>query len=568
MNDDLERAVNGPAIDPTLPDSAATREEQRRRWNVGDRISAEALLSERPHLRSNPDDVVDIIYAEYLLREELGEKPAVEEYLLRFPDFSTTLRDQVAIHDAMTTWPPAGQSPPPPDTDPHSTGTEPDGGAGSPATVQSTPKTFGRYRILERIGHGGMGTVYLAHDPALDRRVALKVPRFGNDSSDRAESWFRREAKIAATLTHPNLCPIFDVGEHDGQLYFTMPYLQGETLAERLTRSGALPEHEAIRLAVKVARAVAEAHRAGVIHRDLKPSNVMIDARGEPIVMDFGLARHAETEGDVMTPSGTLLGTPAYMAPEQITGEPSSLGDVYSLGVLLYHMLRGAPPYTGTFNEVLKQSLAGKPESLSRDRSDVTPALEAVCLKAMAREPLARYASLEDLAEALDGVCATKTAVEAPVPIAARKRARWVRIVPITALVAVIAAGGAWLAAQRPVSPSASLRPGSTWKGSFRFRPPLGPYTGDVVVRVTSRTGNRFVARYATEAGAYEWECQGIVDEAKISWTFTRAIREREPRSVVGRARVSGQISGDVMSHLIFDHGNDVADIELIRDPR
>jgi formylglycine-generating enzyme required for sulfatase activity len=282
------------------------------------------------------------------------------------------------------------------------------------------PAVFGRYRIERRLARGGMGTVYLAHDTLLVRDVALKVPLI--EASDHGE-WlarFYREARAAAALRHPNLCPVFDVGEIDGTPYLTMAYIEGHSLAHLCGRA-----HSAWHCAIivrKIALAMAEAHRHGVLHRDLKPANIMIDRRSEPIVMDFGLARRNDADDARLTHSGAMLGTPAYMPPEQVVGDVNALGptcDVYSLGVILYELLCGRPPFEGPTAVVLGQILGSEPIPPSRRHAGVDPALEAVCLKAMAKQPQRRYASMDEFAAALTDYLRTAPQSPAPTPLPA-----------------------------------------------------------------------------------------------------------------------------------------------------
>ena len=532
-------------ISPTPDDlAAAARAEQRRRWAAGDRVSAEVLLRDHPALAADFQAAVDVIYGEYFLREGLGERPDEADYLRRFPAYAEVLKDQFALHLAMET---LGDRPSATNflrTNPADGGTDVD-----------LPEAFGRYRIIAKIGRGGMGVVYLAHDTQLDRRVALKVPRFDDDAGGRARARFRREAQIAATFAHPNLCPIFDVGEHDGIAYLTMPLLQGETLAARLTRETALPEVEAARIAAVIARAMVEAHASGVIHRDLKPANVMIGRRGEPTVMDFGLARRELATDDTATPWGMMLGTPTYMAPEQVGGDPNDLSpacDVYALGVILYQMLAGRPPYVGSLREVLQQASEGKPDRPSALQPGITPAIEAACLKAMSRDPSDRYPSMAALADAL-----TKSHPPA-------KTTRRTLLLPFVAALGIVAlAFWCWPRSD----PSAALEPGSTWVGAFVFRPPILDYTGDVSLRVVDRTGARFTGLYSTEGGNYVWECRGEVRGKLISWEFIRVVREKTPTKVVGQSHVTGRISGDVMKDLVFESpGQAAADMTLTRE--
>jgi hypothetical protein len=267
-----------------------------------------------------------------------------------------------------------------------------------PAGELSGP--FGRYLIERKLGEGGMGAVYLARDTQLDRPVALKVPFLGGPEADALRARFLHEARAAAALHHPGICPVYDVGEADGTPYLTMPYLTGEPLSRRLAR-GPLPVAEAAALVEKLARALHYAHERGVVHRDLKPGNVLLDEHGEPVVMDFGLARRA---GDShLTQEGQVLGTPAYMAPEQLGGEVAGMGppcDVYSLGVVLYELLTGATPFVGDLLALASQVAYDEPRRPSKVRPGVDGRLDAICLKALAKRPAERP-SMRELASAL-----------------------------------------------------------------------------------------------------------------------------------------------------------------------
>jgi hypothetical protein len=250
-----------------------------------------------------------------------------------------------------------------------------------------------------------MGFVVLAHDTQLDRLVALKVPTFRGAERDTLRERFLREARAAATLSHPNLCPVFDVGEVDNIPYLTMAYIDGAPLSE-IIKGGQLAATQAARWAQEIALAVHEAHQRGIIHRDLKPSNIMVNQAGQPIVMDFGLAYRGIGAGDVrLTQSGVIVGTPAYMAPEQMGGEGQAIGpgsDIYSLGVVLYEMLTGRLPFqAGTIGKLLAQIDRDPPPPLSQFRPGLDGALERVCLIALAKRPEERFASMTEFAAAL-----------------------------------------------------------------------------------------------------------------------------------------------------------------------
>lgn len=269
------------------------------------------------------------------------------------------------------------------------------------------PAAFGRYQLRQLLGKGGMGTVYLAHDPQLDRQVALKIPSLAGAANPELTERFLREARAAATLVHPNICPVFDVGQCGGVFYLTMCYIEGTSLAAVLRSRGPYPAAEAATVVQQLALAMQEAHDQGIIHRDLKPANIMIDRRGAPIIMDFGLARRVVAGGtaDRLTHSGVLIGTPAYMSPEQVDGDLNAMGagcDIYSLGVILYELLTGRLPFEGSFGTLIAQIVSDPPPPPSALRPDLDPALEAVCLRALAKNPADRYPSMKDFAAALD----------------------------------------------------------------------------------------------------------------------------------------------------------------------
>jgi serine/threonine protein kinase len=286
------------------------------------------------------------------------------------------------------------------------------------ALVRQLPAPFGRYRLVRVLGQGGMGAVFLAHDTQLDRAVALKIPNFSAAESTVLLERFYREARAAATLNHPNLCPVHDVGQQDGLPYLTMSYLEGKSLSALIKSGEPLPVRTAVLLVRILASALQEAHQRGVIHRDLKPANIMMTTRKQPVIMDFGLARRSRSEtlstsppvfgppADIrLTQTGSLMGTPAYMAPEQVRGDVASMGascDIYSLGVILYELLTGRLPFQGSLEALLGQILFDEPAPPSQFRPELDPALDAICRKALAKEPAHRFPSMSAFAGALN----------------------------------------------------------------------------------------------------------------------------------------------------------------------
>jgi serine/threonine protein kinase len=273
------------------------------------------------------------------------------------------------------------------------------------ATPAALPAQFGRYRIVRQVGAGGMGAVYLAEDTVLGRRVALKVPHLSAAGPEVVERFYR-EARVAAGIEHPHLCPVYDVGQVDGVHYLTMPFIEGAPLSEQVGPDRPWTPRDAVALVHKLAVAIEVMHRQEVIHRDLKPGNVLLRPSGEPVLMDFGLARSFTEQGQRLTSSGVPVGTPAYMSPEQVAGEQGQLGpwtDVYSLGVILYELVTGAVPFQGPLAAVFGQILHGTPRAPSAARPGLGPEVDALCLRAMAREAGGRYRSMAEFAQALEG---------------------------------------------------------------------------------------------------------------------------------------------------------------------
>lgn len=314
------------------------------------------------------------------------------------------------------------------------------------------PSLVGRYRLLKKLGAGGMGSVYLGEDTELDRKVAIKIPHFiTDDESPEFIRRFMREARAAAGIEHPNLCPVHDAGVSNGIPYLVMPFLEGSPLSELISTEHPWPAVKAIPLAAKIALAVQVLHDRGLVHRDLKPSNVMLMRGGTPVVMDFGLVRscaaawealtegpesrcdspaltsehlsvedmfrrtrenkasscitHARDPSQGLTKEGQMIGTPPYMAPEQFMGDLKKISpatDIYALGVLLYELLTGTRPFEGPMPALCMQALGTAPEPPSARQPRLSGSVDKICLKALAKKPEDRYASMAEFAVTLE----------------------------------------------------------------------------------------------------------------------------------------------------------------------
>lgn len=262
---------------------------------------------------------------------------------------------------------------------------------------------FGEYELLEEIARGGMGVVFRARQLKLNRVVALKMILAGQFASQEDVQRFYIEAEVAANLDHVGIVPIYDIGEHEGQHYFSMGFIEGESLADKVRR-GPMPIREAVSVTKMVADAIAYAHQNGVIHRDLKPANVLIDSTGQPKVTDFGLAKKLEIESG-LTATGAILGTPGFMPPEQAAGDTEELGpsaDIYSLGAILYNLLTGRPPFQSPkIMDTLRQVIEEAPVPPRQINDAIDDGLEAICLKCLEKHPPSRYGTANELASDL-----------------------------------------------------------------------------------------------------------------------------------------------------------------------
>ncbi|WP_425617142.1 serine/threonine protein kinase [Anatilimnocola sp. NA78] len=362
------------------------------------------------------DELLDALLADYLARIDRGEVVKLADFCSAHPEAEAELREFLEMANLLEY---LGTGPTAPGENAGARSTA-DALSGQPtladvgcSPLQVDPLTavskqsvtgvqFGRYFLQEMLGEGSMGAVHLAYDTALDRFVALKTPRFQGQQSSAAIERFRREARASAMVRHPHICPIFDVGTIDGVHFLSMAYIDGESLAQAIARGEVFSVPRSLQLIRQLAEALDEAHRHDIIHRDLKPANVMLDDRGEPILTDFGLARRLDMRETLLTQSGMLVGTLAYMSPEQLEGKPELIGratDVYSLGVIFYQLLCGRLPYDGGFLSVILQIRAGEPLPPLQLRPELADhsGVEAVCLKMMAANPADRYGSMAEV---------------------------------------------------------------------------------------------------------------------------------------------------------------------------
>lgn len=363
------------------------RVDQWHRWHRGLRPPAGGYLRDFPRLRTDPEAAFDLIWAEFLIREGLGEAPELDEYERLYPEFATLLRTQLEVHRALS-------------TDANQTVTFRMAGPGPLPTAPDGPRQIGRYHVVERLGGGGQAEVYRVVHGGIGKELVLKVARRPSPPGSLNRAALVAEARRLAEFDHPGVVRVYDLDVHEGRPFLVLEYVPGRNLRQ-VSRNRPPPPRQAARWLTQVADVLEAAHRRGLYHMDIKPENLLIDASGHARVIDFGVARlqHAwSPEGDV-----PLSGTLAYMAPEQARGEPAdAAADIFALGSVLYSLLVGHPPFTGrSTTEVWDKARRCCFDRDALDAPGIPRDLARIALKAMADRPEDRYASAAELARSL-----------------------------------------------------------------------------------------------------------------------------------------------------------------------
>lgn len=373
---------------------AVVRVDQCERWRRQERVPAEKYAELAPVREGGDDLLLDLVYSEFVLREGLGESPTLEEYVTRFPRLEGALRRLVAVHQAL-------RSEVPPSSDP------PDRGRLQSFALPPRPELpdLGKYQIVQTLGRGGQAVVYRAVHTALGKDVVIKLSLQPTAAEGQARDRLVLEGQRLAGLDHPNLAKVHDLDFYQNRAYLVMEYARGRNLEQVAAQETPGPR-KAAALVAKLARALAVAHKQGIVHQDIKPKNVLVDEKGEPKLIDFGLARLQNAYGQDEPEPGMMSGTLAYMPPEQARGEDAAVSprsDVFGLGGVLYFLLVGRGPYRGKdFADYLTKARAGDWDRVALQAAIAPTRLKAICTRALAADPARRHATAEELADDLE----------------------------------------------------------------------------------------------------------------------------------------------------------------------
>jgi serine/threonine protein kinase/WD40 repeat protein len=530
--------------------AAVTRIDLRQRLRCGEQLGASGYLTRFPQLLTDASLAVDLIYTEFLVREELGERLHLPLLQQQFPQYADELTAQVEFHYALegsdSLESSESHASEQQNSDQKTSAKQPYSGNESKQPDQTSgvreksrtrfPSLGPGYEILAEIGRGGMGIVYRARQVGLNRLVALKMVRGADYASEELLERFRTEAEAVARLHHPQIVQIYDYGEHDGLPYLALELLEGGTLADRLDGTP-WPSRQAATLLETLSRAAGFAHQHGIIHRDLKPANILLQKSEirslksdsanalsdlcPPTsdlcvkIADFGLAKAFHENSYAQTQTGALLGTPSYMAPEQAAGHASKIGptaDVYSLGAILYELLTGRPPFRGeTPMATLQQVLASEPVSIRLLTPNVPHDLATICSKCLRREPDQRYQSAAELADDL-----ARHLSDQPIrarPISRAERAwRWCRRNPALATLAGTVA--LLLIAVAGISSLASIRLGDQLQKTARAEDAERSAKLDAQARLWDSYVAEITARTASRQIGQRTQSLATVDQA------------------------------------------------------
>ena len=542
--------------------------DQRQRWRDGERPRVEDYLAAEPSLCGDESAVLDLLFRELALREEHGEDPEVEELVGRFPEYGPRIRQQYAVHLALHSRLPSPRDatgktemPGPGADEPARTVLAPgQAGLGARGNAESSAGIPG-YELLGELGRGGMGVVYKARQIHLNRVVALKMILSGSHAGSAERERFLAEAEAVARVQHPNLVQIYDIGAFEGRPFFSLEYVDGPTLSDTIGGKPRSP-HDAAHMVETLARAVQAVHQAGIIHRDLKPQNVLITSKGVPKITDFGLAKRLDGSGNTAT--GDILGTPIYMAPEQASGRVKDIGpatDVYALGVILYELLTGRPPFLSAASiDVVRQVISDEPISPGRLQPKIPRDLVTICLKCLEKEPGKRYPTAAALADDLRRFLDNEPIEARPVG-RVRRLVKWARRRPALAALLVVSAlavllllvgGWAYNVQLQYALQEASDRAEESRQLNGRLQQTLQQ------VRDRAEEGRRLLVRLNVARGARQ------LDEGNwfgaLVW-FTDAMRRdagRPEREAMHRIRLASVLTRSPKLQQLWFHGGSV----------